>query len=291
VHLISVIIPVHKTIPYLKECVASVLCQSHLNLEIILACNGSLIIEECQSFLGTVDERLLYIKTKPGRHNARNEALKIAKGDYIQFLDYDDILYPAKLEIQLDSLKRQPVDIVICKWKKFTKNLDEYYKFPFDSLFDLQRSTAVELINSLGENGGFIATAAYLFSRELALNAQWIDAPNDDAVYFSELSKWNPTINMVNKELVGYRIHDNNTSSQHTKSSLNKLIVGWKIIEKNLNFYKQSSKKKYLFQSYLHLLSISIHVENYKKFELICHCLKFSTSLKDIKSVARCLRS
>ena len=99
--LVSIIIPLHQTNNFFKNCLESALAQTHKKLEIILACNGELTVEQCKNFTLIEDKRLVYLKTANGRHNARNEALEIAKGEWIQFLDYDDYLFPTKIEEQL----------------------------------------------------------------------------------------------------------------------------------------------------------------------------------------------
>ena len=235
-HLISIIVPVHKITVYLRPCIQSALNQTHVNIEVIIICNGNLNIKDCSDFLSITDNRLIIINSEKGRHNARNLGLQTAKGNYIQFLDFDDILYSNKLEIQLLDLDKASSQISICKWKKFASTIEEPYVFPFGKLFEVKNTNALKLINSLGETGGFIATSAYLIPSILAKKVKWIDAPNDDAVYFSELCKANPKVIMTDMVLAGYRIHQNNTSSNITKKEFLRLLMGWMIIEQNLKF-------------------------------------------------------
>lgn len=112
--LVSIIIPIHKTTPYLKECVHSALGQTHKNIEVLAVCNGELSTQQCSDFLDIEDDRLYFMNSLPGRHCARNEGLKEAKGDYIQYLDYDDILIEDKIEKQLQDLDAMEA-ISICQ--------------------------------------------------------------------------------------------------------------------------------------------------------------------------------
>lgn len=93
VKLVSVIIPVYKVEKYLSKCLDSVLSQTYQNLEIICVndCSpdNSLQILEKYSFQ---DERLKIISLEKncGQSFARNTGLKVAKGEYVCFLDSDD---------------------------------------------------------------------------------------------------------------------------------------------------------------------------------------------------------
>ncbi|WP_299385030.1 glycosyltransferase family 2 protein [uncultured Lacinutrix sp.] len=283
--LVSIIIPVHKTTVYLKPCIESALDQTYSKIEVIIICNGELEIKECREFLNIEDYRLVYCKSAKGRDNARNLGLSIAKGEYIQFLDYDDVLYSTKLTDQLIDLKKSRAAISISKWKKFSNSLDEKYFFPFNKLFVLKYTSALQIINTLGTHGGFIATGSYLIDSNVAKASQWIDSPNDDAVYFSEICKSNPKIVMTDKILTGYRIHQNNTSSIVSKKDFLLLLNGWSLIENNLKFYNNKAKKKYFFKSYLYLISNSKKIGYFKIMYLVFKCIYYSASLKEVKSV------
>ena len=91
-NLVSVIIPVYQAEAYLKECVESVLKQTHQNLEIILVDDGSRdrsgqICDE----LATREERIRVLhKENGGASSARNAGIRQAQGKYICFVDSDD---------------------------------------------------------------------------------------------------------------------------------------------------------------------------------------------------------
>ncbi len=91
--LISVIIPIYKVEDYLDECVQSVIHQTYKNLEIILVNDGS--PDKCPQICdeyAKLDNRIIVIhKKNGGLSDARNAGLQIATGEYIQFLDADDI--------------------------------------------------------------------------------------------------------------------------------------------------------------------------------------------------------
>lgn len=291
--VVSIIIPVHKTIPYFKDCVLSALSQSYKDIEVIIACNHTLTRKACEEFLAIKDTRLVFIETKKGRHHARNEALQIAKGDYIQFLDYDDYLYRDKIHLQLQAIekKRDFSVLSLCKWKKFSDSIDDGYKFPYPYLFEDTYKSLIELVELLGCRGGFVATIAWLFPKDLIKNIKWIDAPNDDAVFISDLIKKKPEVSLINSTLAGYRIHDFNTSTLTEKKELDLLLKGWQHISINLKEYASVKVYQYLYRAYVIILKQSKVFNYHKYFKVLMLVISYGFKskqsfikiLKDIK--------
>ena len=110
--------PVYNTGGYLKTAVESILSQSLKDFELILFDDGSTdgSSERCDEY-GRNDSRVVVLhQNNGGICNARNAALRIAKGEYIAFQDSDDEWMSDKLEKQkriLDAYKS--IDIVCCK--------------------------------------------------------------------------------------------------------------------------------------------------------------------------------
>lgn len=97
---ISVIIPFYSNFYWLEDAVTSVINQTHRNTEIIIINDGSR--EDDNPFLTKFKGEIKYIKTiNRGPAAARNLGIENARGDYIAFLDSDDLWHPKKLEIQL----------------------------------------------------------------------------------------------------------------------------------------------------------------------------------------------
>ena len=114
---VSIIIPAYNVERYISDAVCSCIAQTYQNIEIIVIDDGSTdttpaIIKELCS-----DVRVRYIRQDNNeRSAARNRGLKEAVGNFIQFLDADDILYPDKLEKQVEFLNEYPdYDFVYCK--------------------------------------------------------------------------------------------------------------------------------------------------------------------------------
>ena len=92
----SVIIPVYDTAEYLEECVESVLAQTQEGVEIILVDDGSTdgSLEMCEKYAASYDNITLLRQEHEFQGTARNRGLRAANGEYIYFMDSDDIILP-----------------------------------------------------------------------------------------------------------------------------------------------------------------------------------------------------
>ena len=112
--LISVIIPVYKTEEYLKTCVLSVCNSEYKDMQILLVDDGSpdRCPEMCDEF-ARFDERIEVIhKKNGGLSDARNAALDIARGEYVTFIDSDDLIKKDMISDMLDIAVKENSDIV-----------------------------------------------------------------------------------------------------------------------------------------------------------------------------------
>jgi glycosyltransferase involved in cell wall biosynthesis len=107
---ISVIIPVYNHADYLDECIGSVLAQGIDDLELIVINDGS--TDPSETLLRTWQNRYAGMnvihKQNEGVSVARNLGLELATGEFVQFLDADDILAPGKLAFQVQEMNENP---------------------------------------------------------------------------------------------------------------------------------------------------------------------------------------
>jgi glycosyltransferase involved in cell wall biosynthesis len=105
--LVSVIIPVFNGETYIVEAIESVLNQTYPSLELIVVDDGS--TDDTQRILKDYHSRLRCVSQQnSGVSAARNYGLRLARGEYIVFLDADDVLLPTKLTNQVACLDREP---------------------------------------------------------------------------------------------------------------------------------------------------------------------------------------
>jgi hypothetical protein len=111
--LVSVIIPCYNAEPYIGEAIASALNQTYSPVEVIVVDDGSTdrSIEVIRSF---GDRVRLVAGEHRGACAARNQGLALSQGEFIQFLDADDVLLFNKLERQVPVLQSNQADLVFC---------------------------------------------------------------------------------------------------------------------------------------------------------------------------------
>lgn len=121
-NLISVIVPVWKE-TFLNECINSLINQTYRPIEIILVDDGSLdnAGEICDKFAENYDEITVLHKANGGICSARNEGLKLAKGNFICFCDDDDYYEKDALEYMF-NLMRNEIDYTSCECTTIDKN-------------------------------------------------------------------------------------------------------------------------------------------------------------------------
>lgn len=112
--LVTIIIPIYKVQDYLEECLESVVHQTYENLQIILVDDGS--PDKCATVCdkyATLDKRIAVThKRNGGLSSARNAGLEIISGDYVLFVDSDDVVSIYAVEALLNKALATKSDIV-----------------------------------------------------------------------------------------------------------------------------------------------------------------------------------
>ncbi len=101
---VSVIIPTYNNAEFLSQAIESVIAQTHKDIEIIVVDDGS--TDNTRDVMQGYAGRAIYIRQEnAGPSKARNAGILRAKGEYIAFLDADDVWFPNKIEEQLKTLQ------------------------------------------------------------------------------------------------------------------------------------------------------------------------------------------
>ncbi len=105
--LISVIIPVYNGDRYLKEAIESILAQDYQNFEIIIIDDGS--TDNTANIAKSFGDKINYsYQENAGHGKAKNRGIELAKGEFLAFLDTDDLWAKNKLVLQIDYLLKNP---------------------------------------------------------------------------------------------------------------------------------------------------------------------------------------
>lgn len=110
--LVSVVIPIYNGEKFINSVIASIKKQKYEPLEIIIIDDGS--TDNTAKIIAQLDDDIKYIyQENEGPASARNKGINIAKGDFITFLDVDDLWGENKLKNQVNYLQKNPlVDII-----------------------------------------------------------------------------------------------------------------------------------------------------------------------------------
>jgi len=131
--LVSIIIPTYNCQKYIRQAIESALAQTYKNIEIIVVDDGSSdnTREEIDDLIS--DKKISYIyQSNKGLPGARNTGIEHSKGEYLVFLDSDDVILPEKVTTQVSFMKKHPdVCLVYSRYKYFKNdNLNDVVSHP-----------------------------------------------------------------------------------------------------------------------------------------------------------------
>lgn len=125
---VSVIIPIFNVEKFLCRALDSLLVQSHQDWEAIMVDDGSTdhSASIAQQYLERDKRFILITQENQGQAVARNNALKIVRGDYVMYLDPDDMLHPQAMEICVNASLRDNSDMVTFTYNHFYRTLNRW---------------------------------------------------------------------------------------------------------------------------------------------------------------------
>ncbi len=227
--LVSIIIPVYNSKEFLEKTIRSVTAQTYTNWELILVNDGSddgseLIMESFKE----KDERIKCIhfnRCTGGPALPRNEALKISKGEYISFLDSDDLWEPSKLEEQFKLIKSEQNSIIFGISKVVDANdtfigyLGRKFLFRFLKIF-FKSSTIFLFYNPVVLSSSFFKRNNIVkFRADKSLQSI------EDWAFWIDLTLDGYTPVFMDKILSSYRLHKNSMSFVNGKKQFKRGFV------------------------------------------------------------------
>jgi glycosyltransferase involved in cell wall biosynthesis len=192
--LVSVIIPAFNAEAFISNCMDSIINQTYKNIEVIIVDDGSTdrTKEIIHSFKKNYNNITYIYQPNQGCSYAKNTGLQHINGDFVQYLDADDILSLDKIELQIQAIFNSQNTIAICKTVVFESNdhinddndIDTNFLYSTDDSFSF-------LLNLYGINGkdGMIQPNAFLVPIEIINDIGGWDtsispSPDEDGEYF-----------------------------------------------------------------------------------------------------------
>lgn len=273
---VSVISPIYNVEKYIEECIDSVRKQTLKEIEIICVNDGSTdgtqdIIENISKY----DDRIRVINKKnEGPSAARNTGLDIAMGEYIYFIDSDDLILPDTLESLYNIAKNNKLDIIYFDADSFFETSDlhkkedaylDYYhrKQIYDSIY-----TGQELFELMLNNYDFKPSPCLQMLRRNLLSSYQINfyhgIIHEDNLFTLQTMMVSKRVMHLSKRFYLRRIHDN--SIMTSEKGLMNAWGYYKSCDEMLNTISKIEVSKTCFMAIENYLSkLMRNAENYVK--------------------------
>jgi glycosyltransferase involved in cell wall biosynthesis len=206
--LVSILIPAYNAERWIAQTIQSAIAQTWSRKEIIIVDDGSSdrTRSVAQQFASATVK--IVSQENQGAAVARNKAFELCRGDYVQWLDADDLLSPSKITEQIEAATvcHNQWMLLSCGWGRFYYKTSEARFIPSALWCDL--TPAEWLLRKIGQNL-HMPPATWLVSRELTLAAGPWDARlslDDDGEYFCRVILASEGIRFAPGARVFYRI-------------------------------------------------------------------------------------
>lgn len=236
--LISVIIPVYKVYDYVNKCIESIVVQTYSNLQIILIDDGSPddCAIRCDEWTKKDDRITVIHKLNGGQADARNFGLRIAGGEYISFIDSDDYISKAFIDVLLSAALEHNSDITVCDYAKF---YDGGKAEVFHDDFVVSDYTTINGISALIDENPFRLHVWDKIYRRKAIENIFFESGkiHEDVFWLFQAFGHSEKITKINQTMYYYLQRNTSTIGQgYSLRSLDYLEEKWKsrlYIEKN----------------------------------------------------------
>lgn len=269
--LVSIIIPTYNRAHLIGETLDSILAQSYTNWECIVVDDGStdgteaVVIDYVKK-----DARFQYHHrptSKPKGANAcRNFGFEISNGDYVKWLDSDDLLSNDLIHSQIEkisSIANKKSIVVTSKWNYFKDSIIDIK--PKEKQINKDYNSGIELILDFGFWNTFLPPHVYLISKEIVfLSGGWNESLliNQDGEFFVRVLLNANKIIHAEKGTVYYRFgfSNDNTSSFSSIEKCKHSILSWILIDSYIKIHtSQYTSIKYVDNAKQYLLKNITH--------------------------------
>ena len=274
--MISVIIPTFNRGSLIKETIESILNQTYKDFEIIIIDDHSTDNTfQIVNRFANLDNRV-YIYKRPlnlpkGGNSCRNFGLKVSRGDYIKWLDSDDLLEPSALELQYQNILNMKSDVSVCNSINFTT----------DPIF--RKTSRWGSLNGSISPSSFISglfrwhTCSGLWNRQYFENLEvWEIGLTNSQEWLMHLTQIvnGCRISIVEDELCLIRVHKGSMSSSNNKSGryyfneVKARLFAIDILYKNRETIDKEAKRKIFHQIYIYHIFSAYKLNFFGFFQL-----------------------
>jgi glycosyltransferase involved in cell wall biosynthesis len=235
---VSIITPVFNSEKFIAKTIESAIAQSYTNWEMILVDDASSdsSVDIIKLFQDTNSQIKLYqLEQNSGAAVARNKATELATGDYIAFLDADDLWKPNKLKAQIELMQTQDIEVCFSSYELMNEDGESLNKIVTAlPVLNYQKLLKSNYIGNL--TGIYNAkTLGKIFVTNLKKRQDWL-------LWLIALQRSNKPAMSINAPLAKYRVRENSISS----NKLNLVKYNYWVYKKGLGFSTIKSTIKML---------------------------------------------
>ncbi|SDC82721.1 Glycosyl transferase family 2 [Algoriphagus faecimaris] len=246
--IVSIVIPVYNKAAFVRETLESALGQTYPNLEIVLVDDGSTdgSFEILKEYFAKYPDKIQLIdQENQGVSVATNVGTAAARGEYIQFLDADDLLSPDKINRQIKLLESQSESVLAsCEWRMFQDNPKKSYPIPYGVFRDF--NFGLDLLLQFWNHQEMNQPGVYLTHRSLIEKAgPWDESMtiNQDGEFFTRVLLHAEKVLFESKGNVYYRSPgEGNVSQQKSAKAIKSLLDSYQCYEREVLKFEDSKR-------------------------------------------------
>ncbi len=285
---VSIVMPIYNASAYLREALDSIINQSYRDLEIICVDDGSTdesleVLEQYQAF----DKRIKIIKQNNQYAGAaRNAGLAVASGEYIMFLDSDDIFKKNMISFLVKKAKKKRPDVIVFGYWRFSENVKKKH-YVRNHYSDNTLVSAFEIRDSIFQRCRTMPWDKFIrldFIRDSGLLYKQTRVNND--IYFNQMIVSEASsILFCTRRFVCYRVDNKKSLQGNLNKNPTEFISAFSDVKHELirrgtyENYKTSYNKRIVEDIILHLQKI----QTYDEFGKIVERLSQSDLLENIE--------
>ena len=262
--MISVIVPVYNVEEYLEECLESIKRQTYTDIEVILVNDGSIdrSKEICERYCEKDSRFKLVNQENKGLSGARNRGMLESKGEFISFVDSDDVLKEDMLDQLMKQMTSEDIDIVECWYTNEKQELELSIPKNVKTIF--QGDSKEALVSLCKDNIVRLNAVAKLFRRQVIVNFPFLEGLFYEDVY-GGIGILKHIRKMVKINYIGYYYRVRQGSIMNREFNIKNLDL-FTICDKLEQLYQgDTDSLAYIHRRLFHL--VLMHVVDYHIFE------------------------
>ncbi len=229
--MISVIVPVYNVEKYLEECLDSIQNQTYSDIEVILVNDGSLDNSKdiCEKYCKEDNRFKLINQDNQGQSVARNHGVAASTGEFIAFVDSDDIIRQDYLEVLIRYMSEE-VDIVE---SQFTVHKKEFFNENYKEINVIFEGDSEEAVKAVPKHVLSVNPVTKLYRRSVVEAVPYLEGLIFEDIY-SGVGMLKYIRRIIKSDYTGYYYRQHGTSTMHrtfTEKNLNVFTVSDKLVE------------------------------------------------------------